>query len=298
METFNKKTTLLIMAAGLGSRFGGLKQMALLGPRKKTLLHYSIHDAVQAGFDKIVFVIRDSFASEFREAVGRYAEERVETRYCFQDMNRLPGGLPPVEREKPWGTAHAIWSAREAIDEPFAAINADDFYGGDAFAKVHDFLARGEEGRCFGLAGYRLAATLSENGSVARGVCSMNEAHFLTKITEMTKIARDGEAIRDLDSGTALQPDNLVSMNFWGFQPFLFEEIERQFADFYRENSQNPKSEIYIPLVVDEMLKQQRVKVKVLDIDARWFGVTYKEDAALVNAALEGFEAAGLYTDL
>jgi NDP-sugar pyrophosphorylase family protein len=298
METFNKKTTLLIMAAGLGSRFGGLKQMALLGPRKKTLLHYSIHDAVQAGFDKIVFVIRDSFADEFREAVGRYAEARVETRYCFQDMNRLPGGLPPIEREKPWGTAHAIWSAKEGIDEPFAAINADDFYGGDAFVQVHDFLARGEDERCFGLAGYRLAATLSENGSVARGVCSMNEARFLTKITEMTKIARDGEEIRDLNSGTVLQPDNLVSMNFWGFQPFLFEEIERQFADFYRENSQNPKSEIYIPFVVDEMLRQQRARVKVLDVDARWFGVTYKEDAALVNAALEGFEATGLYSDL
>ncbi|MDR1414676.1 MAG: NTP transferase domain-containing protein [Odoribacteraceae bacterium] len=298
METFDKKTTLLVMAAGLGSRFGGLKQLALLGPRRKTLLHYSIHDAVQAGFDKIVFVIRDSFAREFKEAVGQYAEERVETAYCFQDMDKLPGGLPPVQREKPWGTAHAIWSAREVINEPFAAINADDFYGADAFAKLHDFLARGEDDRCFGLAGYRLASTLSENGSVARGVCSMDESHHLTKITEMTKITRDGDCIRDMESGTELQPNDLVSMNFWGFHPFLFEEIERQFAVFYRDNALNPKSEIYIPFVVDEMLKQRRARVKVLDIDARWFGVTYKEDAGLVNKALEGFEASGLYSDL
>jgi NDP-sugar pyrophosphorylase family protein len=298
MKTTNNKTTLLIMAAGMGSRFGGLKQMALLGPRAKTLLHYSIYDAVHAGFNKIVFIIRESFAREFKEAVGEYAGQRVETHYCFQDMNRLPGNLPPVEREKTWGTAHAIWSAREVIDEPFIAINADDFYGRDAFVKLHAFLASNTDERCFGLAGYRLAATLSDNGSVARGICSLDDNRYLTKIVETTKIARDGDTIRDLNTGAILPPDNLVSMNFWGFTPLLFDEIETQFIDFYRANSSNPKAEIYIPFVVDELIKRQAVRVKVLDIDARWFGVTYKEDTALVNDALRRFDEEGLYTDL
>ncbi|MDR0766141.1 MAG: NTP transferase domain-containing protein [Odoribacteraceae bacterium] len=294
----NKKTTLLVMAAGLGSRFGGLKQLALLGPRKKTLLHYSIHDAARAGFDKIVFIIRDSFAREFRDAVGKEAEEKAETRYCFQDMNRLPGGLPPVEREKPWGTAHAIWSAREEIDGPFIAINADDFYGQEAFVKLHEFLSANDDERLFGLAGYRLASTLSENGSVARGVCSVDDDHFLRRVIETPRIARDGDEIRDLASGIALDPDTPVSMNFWGFTPLLFDEIERQFADFYRERRLDPKAEMYIPGVVDKMLGRGEVRVKVLDIAARWFGVTYKEDTGLVNDALEAFERQGLYTDL
>ncbi|MDR2130682.1 MAG: nucleotidyltransferase [Odoribacteraceae bacterium] len=298
METTKKKTTLLIMAAGLGSRFGGLKQLALLGPREKTLLHYSIYDAVHAGFDKIVFIIRESFAEEFRQAVGQYAEKRVETRYCFQDMNRLPGNLPPVEREKPWGTAHAIWSAKEVIDGPFIAINADDFYGRDAFVKLHDFLVHNTDEHCFGLAGYRLASTLSENGSVARGICALDDKHFLSRIVETTKIVRDGATIRDLESGVILQPDNLVSMNFWGFTPFLFNEIETQFVDFYHARHHDPKAEIYIPFVVDELLKRQAVRVKVLEIDARWFGVTYKEDTGSVNEALARFEREGVYTDL
>jgi NDP-sugar pyrophosphorylase family protein len=298
MNRNDKKTTLLIMAAGLGSRFGGLKQLALLGPRKKTLLHYSIHDAVHAGFDKIVFIIRESFAREFKEAVGADAERRVETAYCFQEMERLPGGLPPVEREKPWGTAHAIWSAAGAIDGPFAAINADDFYGRDAFVKMHDFLAGEANEHLFGLAGYRLASTLSENGSVARGVCTLDDDHYLARIVETTKIARDGDAIRDLATGTVLLPDTPVSMNFWGFTPALFPEIERQFAGFYHERRDDPKAELYIPLVVDGMLARETARVKVLDVDARWFGVTYKEDTDLVNAALDRFEREGLYTDL
>ena len=162
-----KKTTLLFMAAGMGSRFGSLKQLALLGPHRKTLLHYSIYDAVHAGFDKVVFIIRRSFEQEFRKAVGHYSEAVAETCYCFQEMEHLPGGMPPVEREKPWGTAHAIWSARDAVNEPFVAINADDFYGRDAFVKMHAFVAGNEDERCFSLAGYRLAATLSENGTVS-----------------------------------------------------------------------------------------------------------------------------------
>ena len=178
------KTTLLIMAAGMGSRFGSLKQITPLGPHKKALLHYTIYDAVHAGFDKIVFIIRESFAEEFKNFVGKYAESLVETVYCFQDMNKLPGGMPPIEREKPWGTAHAIWCAKDAIHEPFAALNADDFYGSDAFVKAHDFLANNQNEKEFCLIGYRLAATLSENGTVSRGVCEVDANNCLTAVTE------------------------------------------------------------------------------------------------------------------
>ena len=298
MENRHDKTTLLIMAAGMGSRFGSLKQLALLGPHQKTLLHYSIYDAVHAGFNKIVFIIRRSFEQEFREAVGRYAESLVETRYCFQEMEHLPGGMPPIEREKPWGTAHAIWSAKDCINEPFIAINADDFYGRDAFVKMHDFVANNPNERCFSLAGYRLAATLSENGTVSRGVCAMDEEGYLQSVTETLKIGREGDIIRDAETGKILNADDTVSMNFWGFTPVLFPEIERQFVDFYHANSNNPKAEIYIPKVVDNMIHAGEVKVKVLRTDAKWFGVTYKEDTDLVNNALAKFDAEGLYTDM
>jgi NDP-sugar pyrophosphorylase family protein len=298
MEKTEQKTTLLIMAAGMGSRFGGLKQLELLGPHRKTLLHYSIYDAVQAGFNKIVFIIRENFEAAFKEAVGSYAESLAETHYCYQEMNRLPGNLPPIEREKPWGTAHAIWSAKAVVKEPFIAINADDFYGRDAFVKMYRFLTHHPEEHCFGLAGYRLASTLSENGTVARGVCTTDPEGYLTGIRELTKIIREEGAIRDLETGVVLQPENPVSMNFWGFTPLLFKEIENQFITFYQQNSRNPKAEFYIPVVVDELIRQQKVKVKVLNTDAVWFGITYKEDTGWVNEALNRFEKEGVYTDM
>lgn len=298
MENQRNKTTLLIMAAGMGSRFGSLKQLALLGPHQKTLLHYSIYDAVHAGFDKIVFIIRRSFEQEFKEAVGKYAESLVETVYCFQEMDRLPGNMPPIEREKPWGTAHAIWSAKDSIHEPFVAINADDFYGRDAFVKMHDFIASNPDEKCFSLAGYRLASTLSENGTVSRGICTEDKDHFLNSIIERTKIGRENNTIKDMDSGITLHEEDIVSMNFWGFTPILFEEIEKQFVDFYHKNSGNPKAEIYIPFVVDELIQQKTVRVKVLKTNAKWFGVTYKEDTELVNNTLQQFENEGLYTDM
>ena len=298
METRKNKTTLLIMAAGMGSRFGSLKQLALLGPHHKTLLHYSIYDALHAGFDKVVFIIRKSFEKEFREAVGKYAENHAETYYCFQEMDRLPANLPPVEREKPWGTAHAIWSGKEAIQEPFIAINADDFYGRDAFQKMHKFTAYNPDDTCFSLAGYRLDSTLSENGSVSRGICTFDKDYFMTSITECTKIIRDNNGIKDLATGRILQSDDIVSMNFWGFTPMLFEEIEKQFIEFYHQNRTNPKAEIYIPKVVDTLLNQKKIKVKILKTDAKWFGVTYKEDTEFVNQALNRFETEGVYTDI
>lgn len=294
-----KKTTLLVMAAGMGSRFGSLKQITPLGPHQKALLHYTVYDAVHAGFDKIVFVIRESFAKEFIDFVGKYSEGLVETKYCYQSMDRLPGGMPPIEREKPWGTAHAIWSAKDEINEPFAALNADDFYGSDAFIKAHDFLANEANDQEYGLVGYRLASTLSENGTVSRGVCESDSNGHLTTVTERTKIAAQADGtIKDEESGVILQADDLVSMNFWAFTPNIFKEIEKQFVEFYPANKENLKSEFYIPKVVDQALKTGVAKVKVLKTDAKWFGVTYKEDTPGVNAALEAFDKEGKYNDL
>ncbi|MDL2231529.1 nucleotidyltransferase [Porphyromonadaceae bacterium OttesenSCG-928-L07] len=293
------KTTLLVMAAGMGSRFGSLKQMTPLGPHNKTLLHYTVYDAVQAGFSKIVFIIRESFAEEFKNFIGKYAENLAETVYCFQDMDKLPGNMPPVEREKPWGTAHAIWSAKEAINEPFIAINADDFYGRDAFVKAYDFLANStnKEENC--LVGYRLDSTLSENGTVSRGVCKADENQNLTSVTEYTKIRLQSDgSIQDEESKTTLNAGDIVSTNFWGFKPEIFHEIEAQFTEFYNNNKENPKAEIYIPSVVDTMIKKGVAHIKVLSTSAKWFGVTYKEDTAFVNAALEAFDKIGQYKDL
>ena len=293
------KTTLLIMAAGMGSRFGSLKQITPLGPHKKALLHYTIYDAVHAGFDKIVFIIRESFAEEFKNFVGKYAESLVETVYCFQDMNKLPGGMPPIEREKPWGTAHAIWCAKDAIHEPFAALNADDFYGSDAFVKAHDFLANNQNEKEFCLIGYRLAATLSENGTVSRGVCEVDANNCLTAVTECTKIGTQADgSIKDEELNRVLSPNDVVSMNFWGFTPNVFSEIEKQFVEFYPQNKDNLKSEFYIPKVVVQMLKDKAAQVKVIPTEAKWFGVTYKEDTPGVNAALAAFDKEGKYLDL
>lgn len=287
------------MAAGMGSRFGSLKQITPLGPHKKALLHYTIYDAVHAGFDKIVFIIRESFAEEFKNFVGKYAESLVETVYCYQDMNKLPGGMPPIDREKPWGTAHAIWCAKDAIQEPFAALNADDFYGSDAFVKAHDFLANNQNDKEFCLIGYRLAATLSENGTVSRGVCEVDANNYLTAVTECTKIGIQADgSIKDEELNRVLSPNDVVSMNFWGFTPTVFSEIEKQFVDFYPKNKDNLKSEFYIPKVVDQMLKDEAAQVKVIPTEAKWFGVTYKEDTPGVNAALAAFDKEGKYLDL
>ena len=287
------------MAAGMGSRFGSLKQITPLGPHQKALLHYTVYDAVHAGFDKIVFIIRESFAQEFKDFVGKYSENLVETDYCYQSMENLPGGMPPIEREKPWGTAHAIWCAKDIIHEPFAALNADDFYGSDAFVKAHDFLANEASDEEFGLVGYQLAATLSENGTVSRGICESDNNQHLTSVTECTKIGIEPDGtIKDQDSGKILHANDLVSMNFWAFTPKVFQEIEKQFIEFYPANKDNLKSEFYIPKVVDKMIKDNTAQVKVLKTDAKWFGVTYKEDTPGVNAALTAFDKEGKYLDL
>lgn len=293
-----KKPTLLILAAGIGSRYGGLKQADGMGPGGETILEYSVHDAIKAGFGKVVFVIRREIEAAFREVVGRKVEPHIHTEYAFQEMTT---GLDWLEekpdRTKPWGTGHAILSARELVDEPFVAINADDFYGADAFQTIGDFLRTDCSPEQYSMVAYQLSNTLSENGAVSRGVCTTNAEGFLTDVVERTKIERFPDGIYYSDeSGRHFLADNTpVSMNFWGFHPAIFGEIESQFRDFVLQNKDNPKSEFYIPKVVNTLIESGKVRVKVLNSDSQWYGVTYPEDKDTVQAALAGMAAEQKY---
>lgn len=293
-----KKPTLLILAAGIGSRYGGLKQADGMGPGGETILEYSVHDAIKAGFGKVVFVIRREIEAAFREVVGRKVEPHIHTEYAFQEMTT---GLDWLEekpdRTKPWGTGHAILSARELVGEPFVAINADDFYGADAFQTIGDFLRTDCSPEQYSMVAYQLSNTLSENGAVSRGVCTTNAEGFLTDVVERTKIERFPDGIYYSDeSGRHFLADNTpVSMNFWGFHPAIFGEIESQFRDFVLQNKDNPKSEFYIPKVVNTLIESGKVRVKVLNSDSQWYGVTYPEDKDTVQAALAGMAAEQKY---
>lgn len=293
------KPTLLILAAGIGSRYGGLKQADGMGPGGETILEYSVFDAIRAGFGKVVFVIRRDIEAAFREIVGSKVEPHIHTEYAFQEMTTgLDWLADKPERSKPWGTGHAILSAREHIREPFVAINADDFYGADAFQAIGDFL----RGECspsrYGMVAYRLSNTLSENGSVSRGVCSVDAEGFLSDVVERTKIEQfdDGIFFSD-ESGRHFLSDNTpVSMNFWGFHPTIFGEIESQFREFVLQNRDNPKSEFYIPKVVNTLIEAGKVQVRVLNSDSQWYGVTYPEDKDTVQSALAGMAAEEMYS--
>lgn len=288
----------MILAAGIGSRYGGLKQADGMGPGGETILEYSVHDAIKAGFGKVVFVIRREIEAAFREVVGRKVEPHIHTEYAFQEMTT---GLDWLEekpdRTKPWGTGHAILSARELVDEPFVAINADDFYGADAFQTIGDFLRTDCSPEQYSMVAYQLSNTLSENGAVSRGVCTTNAEGFLTDVVERTKIERFPDGIYYSDeSGRHFLADNTpVSMNFWGFHPAIFGEIESQFRDFVLQNKDNPKSEFYIPKVVNTLIESGKVRVKVLNSDSQWYGVTYPEDKDTVQAALAGMAAEQKY---
>jgi UTP-glucose-1-phosphate uridylyltransferase len=290
--------TLLILAAGIGSRYGGLKQADGMGPSGETILEYSIHDAIRAGFGKVVFVIRREIEADFREIVGKKIEPRIHTEYAFQEMdtglewlNELPG------RKKPWGTGHAILSARECIQEPFVAINADDFYGADAFKTIGDFLQNDCSPVQYGMVAYQIGNTLSENGTVSRGVCSVNSEGFLTDVVERHNIERHPDGIHfSNDAGRHFLADHTpVSMNFWGFHPAIFEAIETQFRDFVLANKDNPTAEFYIPKVVNTLLEAGRVRVRVLNSDSQWYGVTYPADKTTVQGALKKMVLEGSY---
>jgi len=279
----------------MGSRYGGLKQVDPMGPSGETLLDYSVFDALRAGFKRVVFLIRKDIEAEFREKVGRRYEGTVEVAYAFQQLDTLPPGFSaPESRTKPWGTTHAIWCAREALTGPFIAINADDFYGRAAYEVVGKSLAShpGDKTR-YAMAGYRLGNTLSENGTVARGVCRVNEAGQLVTIHEYTTIAKEGAGARDGE--TAFTGDESVSMNFWGLTPAVFPQLERELVSFLEKNATDAKAECYIPMSLGSIVERGGATLDVLPVDASWFGVTYREDKPVVTEALAKLHASGAY---
>lgn len=280
------KPTLLILAAGMGSRFGGLKQVEPVGPNGEAIIDYSIFDAIRSGFGKVVFVIRESFADAFKEKFDEKLKDKIEVAYVYQELDNLPEGFKlPEGREKPWGTAHAILVAKEAINEPFCALNADDFYGKEAYQVMADFLSKYAAPELFSMVGYHLKNTLSDFGSVSRGICNVNMEGNLEKIVETTQIFKKEKQILSKEkdgSETVLSGNEVVSMNIWGFHPSIFETLEKKFADFLKTEIDKPKSEMYIPTVVFELIEEAKSMVKVLEADSPWFGVTYKEDKPLV----------------
>lgn len=282
MSNFN--ATLVVMAAGMGSRFGGLKQIAPVGKNGEAILDFSVYDAVEAGFNKVVFVINHRIEADFKELVGKRIEKRVKTEYVFQEKTYLPEGFVcPEEREKPWGTGHAILCCKGVVNEPFAVINADDFYGKSAFKKLYEYLSEQTENYC--MVGFRLANTLTENGYVSRGVCETEDG-FLTNITERTKIVDCRFTEDDGKTWNELSPDTVVSMNMWGFTPDIFAYLEREFGKFLAEKLETPKSEFYLPSVVDILIKSGEKRSKVLVAEDKWYGVTYKEDKEAVVEAI------------
>ena len=293
------KPTLIILAAGMGSRFGGLKQIEPVGPNGETILEYSVYDAIRAGFGKVVFVIRESFAESFKSRFESKLARKIKIEYVYQETSMLPEGFQlPEGREKPWGTGHAVLMAKNAINEPFAVINADDFYGAEAYRIIAEYLREAITPSKYAMVGYRLNNTLSEFGAVSRGICVTNEKQLLTKITETHKIRPEGSLILCESEGKEpieLIGDETVSMNFWGFHPSIFENIETQFFDFLSHNIGQPKSEFYIPFVVFEMIKTGQISVEVLHADSPWFGVTYKEDKPFVINQIQNLTNQGTY---
>ena len=294
------KPTLVVLAAGMGSRYGGLKQVDPVGPSGEAILDYSVFDAIRGGFGKVVFVIRKDFESEFREKVGRKYEGHVAVDYCFQDLADIPAPFKvPEGRTKPWGTAHATRAARGVVREPFAVINADDFYGRDAFARLASALSASDPAKLhFCMVGYRLDLTLSANGSVARGICDVSPDGLLRGVKEMTKLVKAGDVAENLEdeaNPVKVPLDARVSMNCWGFTPRIFDELEARFAKFLSERGTEMKSEWYIPFVVDELIREGRADCRVLPTDSAWFGVTYRDDRPSVVAAIRGLVDAGEY---
>ena len=296
------KPTLLILAAGMGSRYGGIKQMDAFGPAGETIIDYSIYDAINSGFGKIVFVIRKDFATAFKELFEAKLKGKIATEYVMQEMDEYLDGFPmPEGRTKPWGTAHAVLCAKEAINEPFAVINADDFYGRDAFQKAANFLTHDVTKKKYCIIGYELSKTLSANGTVSRGVCATDAENNLVNIHERTKIYPESDKIYYEENSlrVVLPQDTPVSMNFWGFDPNVFEFIQGLFKKFLKENAHDIKAEFFIPLIGDAFINDGDGEIKVIPTSAQWFGVTYKEDAPGVRESLQKLISDGVYpTDL
>lgn len=286
--------TLVIMAAGMGSRFGGLKQAEPVGKNGEAIVDYSVYDAVAAGFDKVVFVIKHSIEEDFKNLVGNRIAKKVKVEYAFQEMNDLPEGyICPETRQKPWGTGQAILACRDIVKEPFAVINADDYYGKTAFKVMYDELKKQAEGE-YCMVGFRLINTLTENGTVSRGVCLQKDG-YLSDVNEVTKL-QDCKAYDD--EGNVIgeyAPDTLVSMNMWGLTPDIFDYLYEDFKLFLDENINEPKKEFFIPMEIDSLIKRGEKKVRVLSSEDRWYGVTYREDKQSVVDAIAEMTAQGMY---
>lgn len=300
-----KKTALVIMAAGIGSRFGkGIKQLEPVGPGGELIMDYSIHDALKAGFDKIVFIIRKDLEQEFKERIGNRVEKIAPVQYVYQELDVLPEGFClPEGRKKPWGTGQAVWACRDVVKEPFAVINADDYYGTEAFEKLHGYLAGLEEGQAFDfcMAGFLLANTLSDSGPVTRGVCQVKDGKLLG-VSETYQVERgeDGKIHGADKAGNPIELalDSRVSMNMWGLTPEIFGELERGFAEFLgRLDEGDIKSEYLLPEVIDGMIRRGQAKVQVLETSGQWFGMTYQEDCQAVREAFKGLIASGVYPE-
>ena len=294
------KPTLFILAAGMGSRYGGLKQLDGLGPNGETIMDYSVFDAMRAGFGKVVFVIRKDFEDDFRKVVLSKYADHVPCEVCFQGIDNLPEGFTRnPERTKPWGTNHAVLMAKDLIKEPFMVINADDFYGKESFEVMAKFLleVNGQEGK-YCMAGYRVGNTLSEHGTVSRGVCATDKMGYLTDVVERTAIeSKEGHIVFPDENGIEVEIpfDTPVSMNMWGFTPEYFEYTEAAFKAFLTEHGQELKTEFYIPTLVNDLIKAGKVTCQVLDTPAKWFGVTYADDRQMVVDKIKALVDAGVY---
>lgn len=296
------KPTLLVLAAGMGTRYGGLKQIDPIGPAGEIIIDYAVYDAIKAGFGKLVFVIRHSFENAFKEKFGRNFDKCVETTYAYQEIDTcLDGFKPPENREKPWGTGHAILIASDLIDEPFAVINADDYYGPESFKTIAKFLTTKDlSGNDYAMVGYTLKDTLSEYGSVSRGVCQCDSQMFLKRINERKKVEKTSTGVRYFDEDGVehtLTGNEVVSRNMWGFQTSIFDHLKVCFKRFLEGQSNNSNSEFFIPTVVDELIQNKIVKVKVLPADDKCFGVTYRSDAPIAVNCIHQLIEQGFYPD-
>jgi UTP-glucose-1-phosphate uridylyltransferase len=296
------KPTLLVLAAGMGSRYGGLKQVDPVGPSGEIIIDYSIYDAIRAGFGKVVFVIRKDIEESFKESIGNRYEGKIEIDYAFQELDNLPSGFElPEERQKPWGTGHAILMAKDLINEPFAVINADDFYGQSGYQLIADYLrnAKDTEKADYCMVGYILRNTLSEFGTVSRGVCACTDDGYLIDVEELTKIKKTGDSAKNIEEGAEreLTGNEIVSMNLWGFTPSIFKVLEDDFKLFLAENIDKPKSEFFIPSIVDKAIKNNLATTMVLECPERWFGITYREDKPEVVKSIQKLVDQGKYPE-
>lgn len=284
----DKKVTLVIMAAGMGSRYGkGMKQLANVGPNGEIIMDYSIYDAVRAGVSKVVFIIRKDFEEQFRESIGDRISKLVPTDYVYQHTDMLPEGFTAPERTKPWGTGHAILCCKGVVNEPFIIINADDFYGSSAFTSLIDFLRGNDDETALGMAGFILKNTLSDNGTVTRGVCEVDDKNYLRSVKETFEIKRgDDGIVRSLKTDEVLDENSYVSMNMWACYPKFIDELEDRFKEFLSENINDLKAEYLLPFIIEDMLKKGETSVKVFETGDKWFGVTYAEDTQLFRDSI------------